>query len=179
MGQERDLIYALYSPLSYRNVLYNLYIYIGIMVICSITFSIFVENFYFLFSRHHFTAQGYVMVGVPFWVLLVVLFYKITDYYKRQLGAKNALLSEILNVGFNHSLARKLSDSIAITLDLSISDQVSVLPYRDPDIMLRVGYAGSFRQLIVMTKDDDYLVMYNSNYQVVRFKKLKEDYEVV
>lgn len=175
MRQEREQVYDLYSPLSYRNVLYNTYISMGLMVVCAIMFSIFVENVYFLFSRHHFTAQAYVMVGVIFWAFLVVIFYKAIDYYNRQLSAKNALLSEVLNVGFNQSLARKLSDSIASKLNLSISDQVSVLPYRDPDIMLRIGYAGSFRQLIVMTKDDDYLVMYNSNYQVVRFRKIKEE----
>lgn len=174
MRQEREQVYDLYSPLSYRNVLYNTYISMGLMVVCAIMFSIFVENVYFVFSRHHFTAQAYVMVGVIFWAFLVVIFYKAIDYYNRQLSAKNALLSEVLNVGFNQSLARKLSDSIASKLNLSISDQVSVLPYRDPDIMLRIGYAGSFRQLIVMTKDDDYLVMYNSNYQVVRFRKIKE-----
>lgn len=175
MRQEREQVYDLYSPLSYRNVLYNTYISMGLMVVCAIMFSIFVENVYFVFSRHHFTAQAYVMVGVIFWVFLVVMFYKVIDYYNRQLSAKNPLLSEVLNVGFNQSLARKLSDSIASKLNLSISDQVSVLPYRDPDIMLRIGYAGSFRQLIVMTKDDDYLVMYNSNYQVVRFRKIKEE----
>ncbi|MBZ5998636.1 hypothetical protein [Leuconostoc gasicomitatum] len=175
MRQEREQVYDLYSPLSYRNVLYNTYISMGLMVVCAIMFSIFVENVYFVFSRHHFTAQAYVMVGVIFWAFLVVIFYKAIDYYNRQLSAKNALLSEVLNVGFNQSLARKLSDSIASKLNLSISDQVSVLPYRDPDIMLRIGYAGSFRQLIVMTKDDDYLVMYNSNYQVVRFRKIKEE----
>jgi len=175
LRQEREQVYDLYSPLSYRNVLYNTYISMGLMVVCAIMFSIFVENVYFVFSRHHFTAQAYVMVGVIFWVFLVVMFYKVIDYYNRQLSAKNPLLSEVLNVGFNQSLARKLSDSIASKLNLSISDQVSVLPYRDPDIMLRIGYAGSFRQLIVMTKDDDYLVMYNSNYQVVRFRKIKEE----
>ncbi|QEA37486.1 hypothetical protein [Leuconostoc citreum] len=179
MGQEREPIYVLYSPLSYKNVLFKEYISLGMMVVCAIILSVFVENTYFVFSRHHFTAQPYVIVGVLFWALLVGLFYKITDDYKRQLGEKNALLSEILNVGFNQSIARKLSDSIASSLDLSISDQVSVLPYRDPDIMLRVGYAGSFRQLVVMTKNDDYLVMYNSNYQVVRFNKIKEDFDVV
>ncbi|MGR8809909.1 hypothetical protein [Leuconostoc citreum] len=59
-----------------------------------------------------------------------------------------------------------------MTLDFNASDQVSVLPYLDPDIAIMAPYAYSFRQLVVITQTDDYLVTYNSNYQVVKFKKI-------
>lgn len=179
MGQERSRFYDLYSPLSYKNVLSEYIVIIGIMVVCAIMFSILFDNVYFVFFKTHLPTHTIVMVGGLFWLFLVLTAYGVVDHYQKRVGQTNSLLSEILNVGFNLRVARKLSDSIASTLSLDVADEVSVLPYRDLDIAILNPYAGKFRQLVVITKTDDYLLMYNSNYQVVRFKKIKEDYDVV